>query len=169
MASTSFASSPGAAHSESSWLSRYWLQAFLVAYGLWIWLPWLAPVFMHAGMTLPGRGLYILYSFFCHQLPERSFFLFGQQPMYSLSEIQSAWQNTTNPLILRQFVGNATMGWKLGWSDRMVSFYGSVWLFALLWWPLRHTVRPLPWWGLTLFLLPILYPWFSRKDEMASS
>lgn len=142
--------------SGTNWLANHWLQAFLVIYGLWIWLPWLAPIFMHLGWQGPGRALYFVYSFFCHQLPERSFFLFGQKPMYSLGEIQSAWQNTTNPLALRQFVGNAVMGWKLGWSDRMVSFYGGVWLFALAWWPLRRKIRPLPWWGLALFLLPIV-------------
>ncbi len=141
---------------RTTWLSRYWLQVFLIVYGLWVWLPWLAPLLMHLGLEGPGRVLYFVYSFFCHQLPERSFFLFGPKPMYSLQEIQTAWQNTTNPLVLRQFLGNAAMGWKLAWSDRMVSFYGGVWLFALLWWPLRRKVRPLPWWGLVLFLLPIV-------------
>lgn len=145
-----------AAGTSASWLSRYWLQTFLVAYGLWVWLPWLAPVLMHVGLSGAGRVIYFIYSFFCHQLPERSFFLFGPQVMYPMSAIQAAWQNTSNPLILRQFIGNAAMGWKLGWSDRMVSFYGGVWIFAVLWWPLRRKVRPLPFWGLALFLLPIV-------------
>ena len=48
-----------------------------------------------------------LHSFFCHQLPERSFFLFGEKSMYSLREIQSAWQDTLNPMILRQFIATA--------------------------------------------------------------
>jgi uncharacterized membrane protein len=48
------------------------------------------------------------------------------------------------------------MGWKLAWSDRMVSFYTSVWLFAVAWWPLRRKVKPLPWWGFALLLLPIV-------------
>ncbi len=156
MADVAIPSRAAAAGSNASWLSRYWLQTFLVAYGLWVWLPWLAPVLMHVGLPGAGRVLYFIYSFFCHQLPERSFFLFGPQTMYPLSTIQAAWQNTTNPLILRQFIGNAAMGWKLGWSDRMVSFYGGVWLFALLWWPIRRKVRPLPFWGLVLFLLPIV-------------
>jgi len=147
---------PARARSGTGWLDNHWLQLFLVVYGLWIWLPWLAPVFMHIGWDGPGRILYFIYSFFCHQLPERSFFLFGPKPMYSLSEVQASWQNTTNPLVLRQFVGNALMGWKLGWSDRMVSFYGGVWLFALAWWPLRGRIRPLPLWGLALLLLPIV-------------
>ncbi len=135
--------------------SHRWFQIFIILYGLWIWLPWLAPLFMHIGWNEAGRTVYFIYSYFCHQLPERSFFFFGTKTMYSMSVIQAAWQRTFNPLILRQFIGNPTMGWKLAWSDRMVSFYSSVWLFALAWWPLRHKVKALPWWGFALLLLPI--------------
>ena len=147
---------PAVSRSFSSWLSHYWFEVFLVIYGLWVWLPLLAPVFMHIGWSGAGKAIYFLYAFFCHQLPERSFFLFGQKIMYSLTEIQSAWQNTLNPLILRQFIGNDALGWKIAWSDRMVSFYTSIWLFAVIWSPLRRKIKPLPWWGFALFLLPIV-------------
>ncbi len=134
--------------------SRGW-KIFLVLYGLWVWLPWLAPVLMHAGLDPAARIIYFVYSFFCHQLPERSFFLFGQKAMVSLAEIQAAGQNTLQPLLLRKFIGNSGMGWKVAWSDRMVSFYSTIWLFALVWWPFRRKIKPLPVWGLILLWLPI--------------
>jgi uncharacterized membrane protein len=137
------------------WVAGHWLEIFFVVYGLWVWLPWLAPILMHVGWDGAGRMVYTIYSFFCHQLPERSFFLFGQKTMYSLTEIQAAWQNTINPSILRKFIGNTDMGWKVAWSDRMISFYTSMWIFAVLWLPFRRKVKPLPWWGFALFLLPI--------------
>ncbi len=136
-------------------LSRYWfvfLNLFLVVYA---GLPFLAPVFMHIGWSSLGNAIYFIYSWLCHQLPERSFFLFGPKLTYTLAEAQNAWQNTINPVILRQFIGNPEMGWKVAWSDRMVSMYASMWLFGLLWWLIRRRVKPLPWWGLILFLLPI--------------
>jgi uncharacterized membrane protein len=111
---------------------------------------------MHIGWTSAGNVIYFIYSFFCHQLPERSFFLFGEKPMYSLTEIQSAWQNTSNSMILRQFSGNETMGWKIAWSDRMISFYTSVWFFAQIWYPFRRSMKPLAWSGFVLLLLPIV-------------
>lgn len=138
------------------WLSRYWFGTFLSVYGTWILLPFLAPLLMWVEWDGAGKAIYFVYSFFCHQLPERSFFFFGQKSMYSLAEIQAAWQDTLNPMLLRQFVGNASMGWKVAWSDRMISFYGSVWLAALAWWPLRRKVKALPWWALVLFLLPMI-------------
>lgn len=137
------------------WIGNHWFAAFLIAYGAWVFMPFLAPVFMHLGWTGAGKVVYFIYSFFCHQLPERSFFWFGEKAMYSLSEIQSGWQNTNNPMILRQFIGNETMGWKVAWSDRMISFYTGVWLFAALWYPFRKRIKPLPWWGFALLLIPI--------------
>lgn len=141
--------------SISEWLSNHWFGVFLFVYGIWVFLPFLAPFFMQIGWAAAGKAIYFVYSFFCHQLPERSLFFFGEKSMYSLTEIQAAWQNTTNPIILRQFTGNESMGWKVAWSDRMTSFYTSVWFFALVWFPLRRRVKPLPWWGLLLMLLPI--------------
>ena len=143
------------AQSSSKWFADHWFEGFLAIYGIWVLLPFLAPVLMNMGLSGTGRALYFFYSFFCHQLPERSLFLFGQKTMYSLSEIQAAWKSTTDPMILRQFIGDETIGWKIAWSDRMVSFYTSVWLFALVLLPFRQKVKPLPWWGFVLFLLPI--------------
>jgi uncharacterized membrane protein len=132
-----------------------WFALFGVIAGVYVILPFLAPVFMQIGWTGAGKVIYFIYSWLCHQLPQRSFFLFGTQFTYSLAEVQNAWQNTNNPLILRQFVGNPIMGWKVAWSDRMISMYTSIWLFGLLWWALRKRLKPLSWWGLVLLLLPM--------------
>jgi len=132
-----------------------WITLVGVVLGVYVFLPMLAPIFMAIGWSDVGKAIYFIYSFLCHQLPERSYFLFGSKLTYSLAEIQAAWQNTTNPLILRQFIGNPEMGWKVAWSDRMVSMYTATWIFGLFWWHLRRLVKPLPWWGLALFLLPM--------------
>ena len=136
-------------------LNRYWILVFGILFGVLVWVPFWAPVFMHWGWTGAGKAIYFIYSFLCHQLPERSFFFFGPKAMYSMAEIQAVWQHTNNPLILRQFIGNSQMGWKVAWSDRMVSMYLSTWLLGLLWYPFRKQIKALPWWGLILFLLPM--------------
>jgi uncharacterized membrane protein len=139
----------------ASFISRHWFFIFNLIFGLYIGLPFLAPVFMKIGWSEAARVIYFIYSWLCHQLPERSFFLFGPQSTYSLVEVQSAWQNTLNPMILRQFIGNDAVGWKVAWSDRMTWMYTFMWLIGLLWWPLRRRVKGLPWWGFVLFLLPM--------------
>jgi uncharacterized membrane protein len=139
----------------NAFLRRYWIIPLSILLGVYIGLPFLAPIFMHVGWSGPARVIYFIYSWLCHQLPERSFFMFGSRFTYSLAEIQNAWQNTINPAILRQFIGNPEMGWKVAWSDRMVSMFTSLWLFGLLWWPVRRRLKRLPWLGLVLFLLPM--------------
>ncbi len=146
---------PSRVERMSSYFTRHWFALLSLLLGLYVGLPFLAPVLMRIGWSGAGRVIYLIYSFLCHQLPERSYFLFGPKLTYSLAEVQSAWKNTLNPLILRQFIGNPVMGWKIAWSDRMVSMFTSTWLLGLLWWPLRRRIKPLPWWGLVLFLMPM--------------
>ncbi len=136
-------------------IRRYWILPLSLGLGIYLGLPVLAPVFMHAGLAGDAKFIYLIYSWMCHQLPERSFFLYGPQLTYSLAEIQKAWINTANPAVLRQFIGNPQLGWKVAWSDRMISMYGGIFLFGLIWWPFRWWIKPLPWWGLLLFLLPV--------------
>ena len=139
-----------------AWLGGNWIVVFGSVVGFLVTLPFLAPFFMSIGWTLPGRIIYFIYSFLCHQLPERSFFLFGPKISFTVPEIQAAWQMSFDPMILRQFVGNPEMGWKVAWSDRMVSMFSSLWLFGLVWYPLRKHIRRLRWWGLILFLVPMV-------------
>jgi uncharacterized membrane protein len=142
-------------HSLNEWLGNHWFGLFLSIYGLWVFTPFLAPILMNIGWEGAGKTIYLIYSFFCHQLPQRSIFLFGEKSMYSLGEIQAAWQATLNPMILRQFAGSEELGWKIAWSDRMISFYTSIWLFGVAWWPFRRKVKTLSWAGFVLLLLPM--------------
>lgn len=137
------------------WLSRHWVFVVSLFLGLYVLAPFLAPAFMAAGLPVPGKVIYWLYSFLCHQLPERSYFLFGANISYSIPEIQAVWRDTDNIAILRQFVGNTQMGWKVAWSDRMVSMFTSLWLFGIFWGVSKKRIKALPWWGFILLLLPM--------------
>ena len=72
----------------STWSDRildritcHWPVWLAVLTGVWVTLPWLAPVLMHVGATGPANLIYLLYSPQCHQLPQRSYFLFGDRLM----------------------------------------------------------------------------------------
>ncbi|HLF28936.1 MAG TPA: DUF2085 domain-containing protein [Anaerolineae bacterium] len=136
------------------WLSQHWLLAFNIVWGAFVVAPWLAPVFMQLGLPGVSNGIYFVYQFFCHQLPERSFFLFGPQPMYGLDQIGAVWP-TVDPNVLRQFVGAPDFGWKVAYSDRMVSMYTAFWFAAMAFALVRHRLRPLPLWGYALMILPM--------------
>jgi uncharacterized membrane protein len=140
----------------NSFLSKHWFSIFAVVFGLYIALPFLAPYFMQIGWSGLGKFIYFIYSFLCHQLPQRSFFLFGPQASYSLAELASAGANTSDLFLLRQFIGNPEIGWKVAWSDRMVSMNNSILLFGFAWRLLKFRIPKLPWWGFVLFLLPMM-------------
>lgn len=120
-------------------------------------LPFAAPVAMHWGWYGVGEGIYRFYAFFCHQLPQRSWFLFGAKLTYMLSEIQQA-APTLPPEELRQFIGNETMGWKVAWSDRMIAFYTMTPIFGLMYARVRSrvAVRPLSVRAFLLALFPLV-------------
>lgn len=151
-------------------LVRHWLLIANLLLGIFVITPWLAPVFMHAGWEGAGRAIYFVYGFFCHQLPERSWFLFGRQFTLPLAEVERLGKVGGGMFELRRFVGNADVGWKVAWSDRMVSFYGGWFLFGLLYALIRtlrkHSLRGrlggapralgLSWKAALLLLLPMV-------------
>lgn len=138
---------------------RHWLAIFLVVYGIFNALPFVAPVFMELGWTGAANTIYTGYSLLCHQMAQRSFFLFGEHLMYAPDDLPLALTGSTggDTLLLRNFRGSDALGWKVAWSDRMVSLYGGVWLVGFVYWAVARvrTVKPLAIWLFILFLLPM--------------
>jgi hypothetical protein len=138
------------------WLGQHWLIWYSILTGIWVMLPWLAPIFMHVGATGPALAIYLFYSPQCHQLPQRSYFLFGPQLMVPLDQI-FAVTHATDPLGLRWFLGTPDLGWKVAWSDRMVSLYTPLFLGTLWYAARKNQWRPVHWsWHLLLPYLPLL-------------
>ena len=137
----------------ANWIAYHWLTIFIVVYGAYVLIPFTAPILMQAGQTGAAHAIYAGYSLVCHQLPERSIFFFGPKSMYSYAEIKAVWP-LDGFLGLRQFIGNPQFGYKMAWSDRMISFYGSIWVGALLFALLRKRIKPLS--GLVWFFVGIL-------------
>ena len=136
-------------------LAHHWLAYVNLFLGIFVITPFLAPAFMAVGLTGPAEAIYLFYSFVCHQLPQRSFFLFGHKVSYGLAEIGSAYAYD-NFFNLRQFIGNEAMGWKVAWSDRMVGMYGSFWIGGILYAVFRRRLprlSPVAW--LLLAVVPM--------------
>lgn len=62
--------------------ARHWVLFIAAITGLYAGLPLLGPALMAAGLTRPANLIYTVYRLFCHQLPSRSLFIFGQQVCY---------------------------------------------------------------------------------------
>ena len=59
--------------------AKHWVLVLGFFLGLYAFLPLLAPVLMSSGITGPSNLIYSGYRFACHQLPSRSYFIFGHQ------------------------------------------------------------------------------------------
>lgn len=119
--------------------ARHWLALANLALGLYIGLPLLAPVLMHGGHAGAGGLIYTLFKPLCHQMPERSFFLFGPQATYTYAEL-AAYLGGTVPA---RYIGDAAIGWKAAVCQRDVAIYGTALLAGLLFALLRKRLRPL--------------------------
>lgn len=135
-----------------TWIARHWLALFNTAWGLYVFLPFLAPVFMQMGWMAPARLIYGLYSFTCHQLPDHSYFLFGNQFAPLAPDLaRSGLPEGLGLFQQRQFVGNSDAGFKVALCQRDVAIYGSVFVGGLLYALLRKRTS-----GISLKLYALL-------------
>lgn len=139
------------------WLTHHWVAVFNIALLLFLIPVFAAPLLMHAGNEPLGRQIYTLYAPTCHQLPERSFFLFGSKPAYSWEELVAAGMDPSlSPAQRRTFLGSPALGFKTAVCQRDVVIYAGLLLFGALYARGgRRLLRPLPIWGLFVFLLPL--------------
>jgi len=136
------------------WLSRHWLAVFNALAFLYVGLPILAPVLMRLGIERPAMIIHFFYRPLCHQLPWRSWFLFGPQFAYTLPDlVERLGADAMTIPQAATFIGNEAMGYKVAICQRCVAIYGAIFIFGLLYTLGRRRVRPLPWWGYVLGLL----------------
>ena len=136
------------------WIARHWLAFFNTAWGIYVLLPFLAPVFMHLGWYAPARIIYSIYSIFCHQLPDHSYFVFGPQATPSLTTLETGGMAPGLGLFQqRRFIGNPLLGYKVGICQRDVAIYGSIFVGGLIFALVRKRVKPLP---LKLFIILLI-------------
>lgn len=135
---------------------RYWRLIIIVLPGLWLGLAILAPLLMAIGLEAPARAIYWGYSFQCHQLPQRSYFLFGQAggvQTYPLDRILDWGADADN---LRAFLGNPEVGYKVAFDMRLTALYSALFVSSLLWTAFGGWLPRLKPIGYLLLILPII-------------
>lgn len=151
-------------------IARHWVAVFSLALALYVGLPFLAPGLMQVGLAGPARLIYLIYSPACHQLPDRSYFLFGEQPVYTLEELEEANVLPGSGLLeRRRFVGDETLGWKVALCERDVAIYGAMLIAGMIFALLRNRVRRLPLPVFVLFVIPIAFDGLSQLFGLRTS
>ena len=156
----------------ANWFTKNWLMMVNLFFIVYLGLAFLAPILLHLGYDTAANVIYKVYSFFCHQLAFRSFFLFGEQPLYPreaahISELISFGAATgLNELDLfgaRNFLGNDLLGYKVALCERDVAIYTGIILFGLIFGLLKKKVKALPFYAWILFsFLPVAFDGVSQ-------
>lgn len=144
------------------WLRSHYLALINIALAVYVIMPLLAPVFMKTGQTRAADVIYRFYKPLCHQLAYRSFFFFGDQPVYprQLAEVEGLKtyeevsgldsQDQTAAMVYR---GNEQVGYKVALCQRDIAIYASLLLFGLIFALAGRQIKPLPWAVWILFAL----------------
>jgi uncharacterized membrane protein len=160
-------------------LARHWLALFNLAVAVFIGLPFLAPVLMAAGLPGPARVIYAIYAPTCHQLPDRSFFLFGPHITPSVADLEASQAIPAGLTILQRlalrFPGAPATGYKVAICERDMAIYSAILLNGLLFGALRSRLKrrghmpKMPLWLFALLLLPAAVDGFTQLFGLRES
>ena len=145
-------------------IRRGYALIFAFVFILYIVLALLPAVMMHRGWERPAEWVYKYYGLLCHQMPQRSWFLFGKQAWYpaaapegsGMLSFTGASGISTGFSAGRNFYGTPEMGYKMAICQRDTAIYGAMTVFCLIF-SLSGCRIPKPGWILPFFIgvLPI--------------
>jgi uncharacterized membrane protein len=130
----------------AGWFNRHWLSVFNGFVGLYIGLAFLAPVLMKVGAEQPASVIYTVYSYTCHELGFRSFYLFGEKTTLPRDIFQQETGVDPDDLFAsRLYRGDERIGYKVALCERDVAIYGSLLLAGIGYHFVRKKLKPLHW------------------------
>ena len=138
-------------------LAKHWLLLINLLIAVYAGLPFLAPALMALGYTFPAKIIYTVFRQLCHQLPQRSFFLFGPQIAYSLETLQELVgpEKLATDSLASLFIGNPALGYKMAYCQRDTAMNTSLLLAGMVFGLVRRRLRPLSFVLYLIFLVPL--------------
>lgn len=150
------------------WLARYWYFLFMAAAIVFLMLGFLAPALLAEGYEEAGTAVYRFLTPHNHQLPQRSYFLFGESAFFRGYSLEQLIAFGADPQQLQAFTGNARIGYKTALNHRMIAIFVGMVMGGLVWGWRRG--RPcLSQFAFLLFTLPLLLDGFSHMASEAGS
>jgi uncharacterized membrane protein len=127
-------------------LAKHWLLLVNLVIAIYGGLPFLAPTLMAWGYPRPAQMIYTIYKPLCHQLPQRSFFLFGPRLAYSFEVLQAMLgpETLADDSLASAFIGNPALGYKVAYCQRDTAMYTSMVWAGIVFGLVRRRLRPIP-------------------------
>jgi uncharacterized membrane protein len=134
---------------------RHWLLTLNFALGAFLAGALAAPALAAVGWQAAADVLYAGYHFTCHQWAFRSFFFFGQQPVYSQQTLAAQGIDPFG------FIGNRNLGWKMAFCERDLAIYVGLLIVGLLYARQRNR-QPLGFLVYGVLILPMAVDGFTQ-------
>lgn len=159
------------------WFSKSYAWVISVIILIFLSFSALPPVLAANGNYATANAGYKIYSFLCHQLAFRSFFINGEQYAYprELAGIDNlkTYEDVTGRSAedikyARSLIGNGVMGYKLALCERDVAIYAGLGLFGLIFHFTGRKIRHLRWfYWMLLAVVPIAIDGGSQLPGLA--
>ncbi|MSP12944.1 MAG: DUF2085 domain-containing protein [Chloroflexi bacterium] len=143
-------------------VARHWLLIFQICLAIFIGLPFLAPILDLNGMHEPAGIIYTVYHLTCHQLPSRSYFIGGQQFVYTPEQIKTFTGVDNVIFLFWQPIRDPHIGYQVAFCERDVGIYITLLLISFIFAALRKIVQPISWRIAWIFAVPIAIDGFSQ-------
>lgn len=151
----------------ADFVQRRWLGLAIAFLLLYSGLPLAAPVLKFIGWDGAAQVIYQPYKAMCHTYGFRSFYLFGDQAVYTRDEFEQRTGFDTGTaaglFASRDFQGDPQIGYKVALCQRDMAIYPAMALGGMLFAALRRRMRPMPWWlFVAVGVAPIALDGFSQ-------
>ncbi len=136
------------------WFSGSYMWIINLMVFIFVAIPFMAPVFLRMGYTLPAKIIYGIYSPLCHQYAFRSYFLFGKQWIYPrelagvnhlITYEEVVGHEDINVFEARRYVGDNEFGFKVAMCERDIAIWSFLWLAGVIFTFSGRHIKPYPW------------------------
>jgi hypothetical protein len=114
-------------------LARHWYFVAMLLTIAILAAGFLAPAFMAEGYPEAGQRIYRFLRSQNHQLPQRSYFLFGKAGAVQSYSLEQVLEFGAEDERLEDFVGNAKVGYKTALNHRMIAIFVGIFIGGLIW------------------------------------
>jgi hypothetical protein len=149
-------------------VTKYWYLLITLLVGAVLAMGFLAPALMSEGETEAGQAVYRFLAPHNHQLPHRSYFLFGPSAIIQSYSLDQVVGFGADPNQLESFTGNVDVGFKTALNHRMVAIFFAFLLGGLVWGLAGQRPQLSFIWFLVL-ALPLLIDGFSHMVSESGS
>jgi uncharacterized membrane protein len=111
------------------WYTRHYMAVINTIVGLFVGIPFLAPIFMEIRLPKPAQVIYVIYA-----------------PLYPITYEVLMGTDVIDGLEARRYIGDEIHGYKVAICERDVAMYASFFIFGVIFSIWKRHIKQIKWW-----------------------